>query len=440
MFSFRRCMISVSLATSISSLLLFAVQGATINVGQDAEFSKIQDAINSANPGDIIEVKNGTYAENINVAKPITLRGVGSPVVDANGLGNAIALSSDGVTLEGFHAVNSNQAGIKVTSSGNTIKNNQASGNSIGLDLVNSNHNFLRSNLLNNNLANFEVMFVRYDLSFYNDIDTSNLADGKPIYYIVGASDKVVDTSSKAGVVYCISCRNISVRGLKLTNNAMGIILVNCNYSILENNWIEQNKGGGIFLQGSENNIVRNNSIIDNDRAGLFLSASCNNIVTSNKISNDIYGIFLLASSNNLLKDNIVSSNDEGIKLFQGSVNNRIIGNEISENKIGISAKNSADNKIYLNNYVNNTRQADPGSNNFWNSTERVTYSYLGKKSKDYIGNFWSDYSGRDEGNDGLGDTPYALGSDRDWHPLISRFGIYDLQEMTGDRLGLHES
>jgi parallel beta-helix repeat protein len=433
--SSRKCAIFALMAVSIFSLLLFAVQGAIINVGQDAEFSRIQDAINSANSGDIIEVKNGTYAENIDVTKPITLRGVGSPVVDANGLGNAIALSSDGVTLEGFHAVNSNQAGIKVTSSGNTIKNNQASGNSIGLDLVNSNHNVLRANLLNNNLANFEVIFMRYDLSFENDIDTSNLADGKPIYYIVGASDKVVDASSRAGVVYCIGCRNISVRGLKLTNNAMGIILVNCNYSILENNWIEQNKGGGIFLQGSENNIVRNNSIINNDRSGLFLSASRNNTIINNKISNDIYGIFLLASSKNHLKDNIVSSNEEGIKLFQGSVNNRIIGNEASENKIGISAKNCVGNKIFLNNFVNNTRQADPGSNNFWNSTERITYRYESKISINYMGNFWSDYSGRDEGNDGLGDTPYALGSDKDWHPLISRFGIYNPQEMNGDNI-----
>jgi nitrous oxidase accessory protein NosD len=51
------------------------------------------------------------------------------------------------------------------------------------------------------------------------------------------------------------------------------------------------------------------------------------------------------------------------------------------------------------------------------------------------MGNFWSDYSGRDEGNDGLGDTPYSLGSDKDWHPLISRFGIYNPQEMNGDNL-----
>jgi parallel beta-helix repeat protein len=440
MMSFlQKSAISVLAMASALFFLFFVVQGAVINVCHDTKFSKIQDAIDSACLGDIIKVENGTYAENINISKPISLMGIGDPVVDARGLGTAIVLSANGVTLEGFHAVNSNQAGIKVVSSGNTIRNNRASGNSIGMDLVNSNHNVLRANLLYNNLANFEVMFMRYDLSFDNDIDTSNLANGKPIYYIVNAVDTVIENSSNAGVVYCIGCKNLSIRGLKPANNAMGIILVNCNNSLLENNQIVQNKGGGIFLQGSENNKIRNNSILNNDRAGIFLSASRNNTVTGNKISNDLYGIFLLGSSYNIIKNNIISSNREGIKLFQGCIGNTILGNEASENEIGISAKNSFGNQIYLNNFENNVRQADPGSNNIWNSTKPMTFSYNGKNSTDYIGNFWSDYADSDNLNDGLGDKPYALDSDKDWHPLISRFKNYDLK-VGGDTFDLLSS
>jgi parallel beta-helix repeat protein len=420
--------------------LSLTVQGAIITVGQDAKYCRIQDAIDSASPGDEIEVENGTYAENVEVSKPIKLRGIGNPVVDANGLGCAIVLSADGAVLEGFHVINSNQAGIKVTSCGNIIKNNSASGNSIGIDLLNSNHNLLRDNLLDDNLADFEAMFLRYDLSFDNDIDTSNLVGGKPIYYIVNASEKVIDKSSNAGVVYCIGCKNVSVRGLELRKNAMGIILVNCNHSILENNIIQQNKGGGIFLQGSQNNIIKNNSILDNDRAGIFLSASCNNTVANNRISNDIYGIFLLGSSYNILEKNVISRNKEGLKLFQGCIGNKILGNEFLENEIGISVKNSFGNQIFLNNFENNVRQADPGSNNFWNSTEPKTYSYMGKRSTDYIGNFWSDYADGDDLDDGLGDEPFDLDPEKDWHPLISRYETYELKKSIGDALDIFHS
>jgi len=58
---------------------------------------------------------------------------------------------------------------------------------------------------MSGNRYNFETLGKSYS-HFNNDIDTSNLVDGKPIYYLVGASGTVVDSSSNAGIVYCINC------------------------------------------------------------------------------------------------------------------------------------------------------------------------------------------------------------------------------------------
>ena len=89
------------------------------------DYAKIQWAVDNATAGDIIIVNSGTYYENVNVSKQLILRGVdtgsGTPVVDAGGIGNAITLSADGVTLDGFEAMNSGytrliDAGIKVFS------------------------------------------------------------------------------------------------------------------------------------------------------------------------------------------------------------------------------------------------------------------------------------------------------------------------------------
>jgi len=76
----------------------------------------IQDAVDAASAGDLIEVDSGYYCENINITVPMILRGRGSPVVDAGRKGSAITLSASGIAVEGFTAINSSQdpAGINV--------------------------------------------------------------------------------------------------------------------------------------------------------------------------------------------------------------------------------------------------------------------------------------------------------------------------------------
>ncbi|NOR76967.1 MAG: hypothetical protein GQ523_00710, partial [Methanophagales archaeon] len=92
----------------------------------------------------------------------------------------------------------------------------------------------------------------------------------------------------------------------------------------------------------------------------------------------------------------------------------------------GIDLSNSGNNKIYLNNFINNRENVHPEiSGNFWNSTEPLTYQYKNTTFTSYMGNFWSDYKGPDADGDGLGDTSYVIDSDEDSHPLMSRFENY---------------
>ena len=124
------------------------------------DYTRIQLAINAADPGDTIEVHSGTYYENVDVNKQLILRGIdtgtGKPVVDAGGSGSAITLSADGITLEGFATTNSGSswgdAGIKVTSNNNTITGCTASNNYWGicLDSSSSNNTITGNNATNN--------------------------------------------------------------------------------------------------------------------------------------------------------------------------------------------------------------------------------------------------------------------------------------------------
>jgi parallel beta-helix repeat protein len=97
-YSFARLL---ALAISISA----AASGATVCVnpnGSSGCFSKIGDAVNSAAPGDTIQVSAGTYKEDVVIGKSLSLIGVGPEQVtlDATGLPNGVYV--DGIDHTGL--------------------------------------------------------------------------------------------------------------------------------------------------------------------------------------------------------------------------------------------------------------------------------------------------------------------------------------------------
>jgi len=99
----------------------------------------------------------------------------------------------------------------------NVIENNVSNSRS-GIFLNFASNNFLRSNRMTNNSFNFGAFFgFNSVLDCINDVDTSNLVDGKPIYYLVNQSD--IKLPLDAGCVYLINCSNMKVENLSLKNN-----------------------------------------------------------------------------------------------------------------------------------------------------------------------------------------------------------------------------
>jgi parallel beta-helix repeat protein len=85
--------------------------------------SKIQGAVNAAQSGDTINVAAGTYLENVNINKGLTLKGTGNPTATSFALNAILGTGSDGITAPIIY-VNPTakiQDGVTLASLGGTV-------------------------------------------------------------------------------------------------------------------------------------------------------------------------------------------------------------------------------------------------------------------------------------------------------------------------------
>jgi parallel beta-helix repeat protein len=377
------------------------------------DFSGIQEAINNASMGDTILVHSGVYYEHVYVNKSVTLKGIGQPVVAANGSGSAITLNADGITLEGFNATNSGSmwacAGIRVISGNNTITGNNVYNNRDGISVDSSSNNSITGNNASNNKyggiylsrsSNNTITgntFVNDGLSVYYSYQNTvedNIVNGKPLVYLEDASDYTVED---AGQVILVNCTNITVENLDLANTSVGVELWKTEDSKVLNNTVSNNRDGislwnsynnsitgnnvrsnsigGISLSLSSNNSIKGNNVGDNNDDGISLWNSYNNSITGNTFVND--GLSVYYSYQNTVEGNIVNGKplvyledasdytveDAGQVILVNCTNITVENLELTNTSVGIGLLNTEDSKV-LNNTVSNNRDGI----SLWNS------------------------------------------------------------------------
>ena len=364
----------------------------------DADFTKIQDAVNAASPGDAIIVYPGTYTENVDVNKDHLAiqseNGAEATIVQAaNPDDYVFEISVDYVNMSGFTVKGATgySAGICLDHVSHcSISNNTCESNKDDILLIWASKNTISSNICQSNGIHSEDSsnntithntFVNgglYVLRSYQNTVENNTVNGKPLAYLEDISDSTI---TDAGQVVLVNCSNITVKNLDLSNTCMGIELFGTNNCKIVNNIMNSNTWNGIALfSNSSNNTISNNTMSGNYR-GICSTGSSNNIIKNNNILNNYYGI-----------------------------------------------EHSSNNLIYLNNFIDNAEDnVLAWDGNIWNSPAEITYTYSGNTHTSYLGNYWSDYTGSDADGDGIGDTPYSIDSDADNYPLVEPFGNYEI-------------
>jgi parallel beta-helix repeat protein len=129
--------------------------GGTFNASGTA----IQAAVDNAVEGDAVCVKDGTYTENVNVDKRLTIRsenGSDSTIVDAADSSESVfKVGADYVNISGFTvkgAIDAKGAGIYLNYAEHcNISGNDASENKQGISLFSSSNNTITNNKVSEN-------------------------------------------------------------------------------------------------------------------------------------------------------------------------------------------------------------------------------------------------------------------------------------------------
>jgi parallel beta-helix repeat protein len=390
--------------------------GKTLYVGGSGpgNYTKIQDAIDDASDGDTVFVYRGTYYENVIVNKTIDLIGEDkeNTVIDGKQNDDVLTFESCQINISCFTIRNGSKYwptahGIFLwqNKEKSTIKNCILYDNMYGILIKNTSNVYVSNCSIYDNLEG--IMMFNANSCVIQDCTFSNRQRGVSIN----------DESTGNLVKGCIITGNIS-------GGHYGVDIHDKDNTITHCFITEEADGIGIFSDG---NTIKNNHLVNNTLRGIILNGNNNYIeqciISYNGIypEYETYGIEIFGGENNRIHNCDINNNGKGgIKLLSGH-SNIVTANTIANNGyVGIiyDPYNRAgvytyswNNKVYLNNFIDNYIQAiDQNTNTEWTDGEN--------------GNFWNNHITTDINHDGVGEIPKFLyeNTKNDNKPLIAPY------------------
>jgi parallel beta-helix repeat protein len=191
-----------------------------------------------------------------------------------------------------------------------------------------------------------------------------------------------------------------------------------------DNAIIENNEMEGCYhciqIEDSSNHRIINNKIRKGLNGILSLGSSAGNIITQNSISKMfIAGIYLNSVSNTEIADNIIENTLIGLGLW-GDLN-VVSNNTFRNNSTGVLVSGT-DNLLYYNNFIDNGAF---GLSIGWTPAQALDESTGNSWDYEGSGNYWSDYTGKDADDNGIGDIPYLVPDNGvDQYPLMVPYEV----------------
>lgn len=327
----------------------------------------LQQAVATAQPGDVVRVARGTYHGSLAIpVSGITVLGDGTPTLSGDGRGTVVLIVGQRVTLKGFHITDSGKsaygddAGVKVmNSSGCTVEGNVIDDVYHGVFLQNSPRNIVRGNRVTGVAA--AGAYEGWGDGMHVWKSPGNLLAGNAVsrfrdgFYLEFADGTLIE------------------RNRSFENRRYGLHFMFLDDSRFVDNEFRNNQAGTVLMY-SKRIQVENNTFVDNRGpvgAGVLFRDNSDSVLRHNRLTGNTIGLFMDGSNRNRIEGNLFAGNGWGLELFSSSIGNYLTGNTFYHNDYEVAVD-------------------------------------MRESRNTLDGNYWSGYHGYDLKGTGRGQVPYA--------------------------------
>ena len=325
----------------------------------------LQSALRSVRSGGVIVIASGHYrVRDVTIDRPVSIIGRGLPTLDAEGKGEILRVTSDGVTIEGLRLTGTgvshmqDRAAIRVTEAGNcTIRGNR-----------------------------FEQVLYGIYLA---KVTSCEVADNE-----LRANGRTEATSGNG--IHLWSSSGTTIQNNRVIGFRDGIYFEFVHDTRVIGNVSEKNLRYGLHFMYSDDCDYVGNTFRDNG-AGVAVMYTKRVHMASNRFERNwgssAYGLLLKEIADSRIENNVFSENTTGL-YADGADRIHAVGNDFSRNGWAVRVGGSTLNGFF-------------SQNNFVDNTFDVTTNSQAPSTR-FEANYWSSYRGYDLDRDGIGDIPHA--------------------------------
>lgn len=324
----------------------------------------LQRALSEAATGDTIRIMPGVYREgNLVIKKPLTIIGVGLPVLDAENKYEIFTIAANDVTITGLKMINTGLANINDISAINAIESK-------------------RIRVLNNQ---FENTFFGIHLANC----TGSLIEGNTLQSNAEAEHQI------GNGIHAWKCDSITIRNNKVSGHRDGIYFEFVTNSLVEGNYSHHNMRYGLHFMFSHHDQYHNNVFHDNG-AGVAVMYTKSVTMKGNRFEDNwgasSYGLLLKDIGDSFIDGNHFSRNTVGVYM-EGTSRCAFNDNIFERNGWAVKIQANCDDNLFKgNNFLANTFDIATNGSLVLNTVDQ---------------NYWDNYQGYDLDKNGIGDVPY---------------------------------